>query len=128
MKLKFLNFILIAGIFIGCGVRSGNTQLENKSISQISKKLIKGKTTQAEVKALFGEPQSVGMTPNGEVYWSYTYLKANPTAATYIPVVGAFVGGSKSKIKTLTIYFDKKGVVKNYSFISQKQTTHVTPF
>ena len=128
MKRKILSTFLVASLFVGCGVKSGNAQLENKNISQITQKIVKGKTTKAQIKSLLGEPQGIGIEANGETRWTYSFMKASPTAATYIPVIGGLIGGSKSKINTLTIYFNKKGVVTNYSYMSQKQKTHVTPF
>lgn len=59
-----------------------------------------------------GLPASTSMT-DVEV-WSYTHMSVDVDAATFIPIVGLFVGGATSNINTFTVVFNEKE--KNLAF------------
>jgi outer membrane protein assembly factor BamE (lipoprotein component of BamABCDE complex) len=105
IMISTLTLILVG--FSGCSVKTGNTNLENMSQSHIQKVIIKGKTTQNEIRGRFGEPSSTSILPTGEQSWMYMFAKARS---------GFFSGTSRGR--TLIIMFDKNGIVKNYTFSS----------
>lgn len=94
----------------GC-FSSGNRQLDDQAAVD---KVQIGKTRD-EVRAAVGEPNSVTTMSSGEEVWIYVSMKSQATAATYIPVVGLFAGGSDGQSRTLHIMFSKEGVVKDVS-------------
>lgn len=101
--------VAISLIFIMACVSGGTKAITDAGvISQIEV----GKSTKVEVKSLLGEPASVGWTDSGEEEWSYFYMRGTPRAASLIPVVGLFAGGTDMKTENLKIRFDKNGVVK----------------
>ena len=99
-------------------------------VSQIKK----GVTTRAEVEALLGPPANVFMMPEGKRMMSYSYsstkAEGHATAATYIPYVGMFAGGSKgeaqTRIQTLQIMLNAKGIVEDYDFADNTNNTALT--
>jgi len=70
-----------------------------------------GVTTEADVYAALGKPTSVS-TSTGTKILMYYGSQAQVKAATFIPVVGLFAGGSDSKVSMLMLTF-KDGVLTN---------------
>lgn len=102
----------------GCSVGSTHgTKLSSDEVSHI----VKGKTTSSEIYSMFGSPMLVQDLPtNGERMLVYTYRSSNTkaNAKSFIPIYGAFAGGSNSSMQqqTLTITLNKRGIVKDYKF------------
>jgi hypothetical protein len=66
--------------------------------------LIQGKTTRAEVRALFGVPQEVIMGPGNELF---VYYRDRTTG---------FFSRSTERIESLTVRFDLKGILKDFEY------------
>ena len=105
-------------ILSGC-VTSGNQRLTDEAaVAQVKEGM-----TQAQVRALVGEPSSVTTLGNGEVVWGYVMMNVKPNAASFVPVVGLFAGRADSQTSTLTVYFQADGTVKNTSRSRMKSQT-----
>lgn len=76
---------------------------------------VKGETTESEVIEALGKPTTITTNDLGEKQISYLHTDADVDAATYIPIVGIFAGGATGTAKTLTVSFDNKGIVKDWS-------------
>lgn len=102
-------FCLFAALLLGGCMSLGNKQITNdETVSQIKN----GESTQSDVKTKIGEPSKITFTDNGEEIWDYTYTRSQMRAATFIPIAGALVGGTDMETQTLTIRFNKDGIVK----------------
>ncbi len=84
------------------GEATGNPALWGQTEETIEKKILPGKTTKEQVRAIFGTSLKVVLTDTGET-WTYESS-----------VVTIFSGRSYTR-NTLVILFDEKGVVKRYS-------------
>ncbi|MBB6254097.1 outer membrane protein assembly factor BamE domain-containing protein [Nitrospirillum iridis] len=82
-----------------------------------------GKTTRAEVVAAIGEPTAISTLPDGRHLAVYSYATAAARPETFIPVVGAFVGGADAKGSSYTFWFDKADILTS---ISSTQTNTST--
>lgn len=111
--------IAAAAIFIALlgGCATGNTSIANESTATLPQKLVKGKTTKADVTRNFGEPSERGMN-EGKEYWAYQM--AQSSAKTFIPFASLVTGSSGINGKYLRIFFDKKGVVDSYELSDTK--------
>ncbi len=108
---RVLCFSIIVVFLVGACATVGNEQISRpETTSQIQI----GKSTKADVKALVGEPTKVNYQENGKEIWEYTYKKGSIKPATFIPVVGWFAGGTNVEGNTLTIMFNKDGVVEKF--------------
>jgi outer membrane protein assembly factor BamE (lipoprotein component of BamABCDE complex) len=98
-------FALLGGCF-SVGAQVDEQQVET---------LRKGETTYAQVVQRFGPPTSQTMSSEGgrTAYW--TYVQATPRAATFIPIVGAFAGGSDTKSNVVMTRFDSNGILQDFS-------------
>ena len=74
----------------------------------------KGTTTKAEVIALLGQPMTDTLLPDGREMMLWSYSHAQVKAATFIPIAGAFVGGSDMKMTTFQVILTQQKVVVNY--------------
>ena len=74
-----------------------------------------GKTTCTEAIALLGKPTSTMLQSDGTKEVQYVYVQAQTTAASFIPIAGAFVGGADTEQTMFTMKCDKNDVLKTYS-------------
>ena len=80
--------------------------------------VIDGQTTKDSVRKTFGDPGDISLSADGSQTWKYKYAFAAATPATYIPIVGHFVGGADVDSKTLTILFNASGVVLKHDWLT----------
>jgi len=72
-----------------------------------------GVATYSEVIAKFGRPQSETLSPDGSRFVMYFYMHTAVRAETFIPVVGALVGGADSNHNSVMFRFGSDGKLIN---------------
>lgn len=92
------------------GCVTGGTQVSRAQSQQFHN----GVTTQADVEAALGAPQMVQEMPDG-VLVIYSGMQARVKAATFIPIVGLFAGGSHVQQSTVTFKFGQDGKLQRAS-------------
>jgi outer membrane protein assembly factor BamE (lipoprotein component of BamABCDE complex) len=100
--------VLTVALFVIFGCASVGRNLDQSAVDKIQKG-----TTKSGVLDLIGIPDNAFYTGNGDVIWSYIYVRAIAKAATGISVEGASAGGVNTQQQSLTITFGSDGVVKN---------------
>lgn len=108
MKIKFVAIILAISV---CGCVSVGTQVKPEQVSGFTK----GITTFDDVVRRLGQPNTTGTKSNGTRTAVYTYVHSQARPESFIPVVGAFVGGADSTVNTATFTFDLGGKLLEYS-------------
>jgi len=108
MRFFILGFVML--LVIGCA--SAGRPIDMTAVQQFEK----GVTTQQEVRSSMGAPISTGITSEGETFFLYTFARSQVKASSFIPIAGAFLGGTDTDIQTLQIWFDEDGIMKNYTF------------
>lgn len=97
---------------------TGNGAIKTLSPEGAQSSVEIGKSTEADIRALFGEAK-VRQFDNGYEIWVYQNTEQVNRAILYVPVVGlaarAFDRLSDAP-KELEILFDRKGVVKKFAF------------
>jgi len=101
---------MLCVLVVGCA--SYGKKIDLSSVDKIQK----GVTTEAQVKAMLGNPMSVGITAEGKKFMMYMYTQSQTKASTFIPIVGAFVGGADTQTQTLQIWVDENDVVTTYTY------------
>ena len=84
----------------GCSKQtSGNQNLSGVSVTEIQDRIKEGKTTKQEIKEWLGEPSGISKDKDGNEVWRYSFsnYESKVRATTFIPVVGAFLGGADNK-------------------------------
>ena len=102
----FLISVLVSSA-VGC-VTGTKHDYGNASINDptLVAKVEKGKSTKADVKKILGDPAAVDFTDAGFEKWVYTYATSEIVSGIFNPKVD-------TRSKSLTVQFDKGGVVLN---------------
>jgi outer membrane protein assembly factor BamE (lipoprotein component of BamABCDE complex) len=98
--------IVSLGACAASGVHVSEDQLSN---------LKEGQTTYGQVVGTLGNPTTKTRTPLGDTQIMYIYSEYQTRPETFIPYVGGFVGGADTRSNIVTLTFNKKGVLQNYS-------------
>lgn len=117
MNLKAVSLLLLLSL---AGCVSSGTHVTEAQAGQF----VKGKTTEAEVIAALGPPDSTTRNDDGSRVDSYTYFKAAANAASFIPYVDLLAGGTKGSYSTVAFTFDARGVLKGWTSTSGKSDTN----
>jgi outer membrane protein assembly factor BamE (lipoprotein component of BamABCDE complex) len=134
MKMKVLMTVLLSVTIMGC---ASNKKEEGKKLTiskvEVEKHVLPGKTNKSEVINLLGMPEMVNTNSKKEEQWVYSkHLNESESGSFGAGVfgvgflsstlIGVDVSGNKSsgqhssKMKTLTINFTPKGLVKDFNF------------
>lgn len=120
-KLMATVFIITTLFITGCST-SGNQKIKNETAQSLQSKIIKNKTTKSEIVSKLGEPDTKTTLDDGNEQWRYFMSNNQFNAATFIPVVGLFTGGSQTQSKTLDIEFNGQTVSK-WTFSSENNNS-----
>ncbi|WP_180254161.1 hypothetical protein [Enterobacter kobei] len=122
MNKSMATVFIITTLFItGCST-SGNQKIKNETAQSLQSKIIKNKTTKAEIVSKLGEPDTKTTLDDGNEQWRYFMSNNQFNAATFIPVLGLFTGGSQTQSKTLDIEFNAQTVSK-WTFSSENNNS-----
>jgi outer membrane protein assembly factor BamE (lipoprotein component of BamABCDE complex) len=121
--------MLSSFVFTGCMTQSHGIKMEEANVAQI----VKGKTTRAELEAMFGQPAHVGMLPEGRRILTYNYFAASGQAENIgkhlIPIVGPYIAGDarvKQRQQMLQVYLSSDGIVEDFEYTDQASETYQT--
>ena len=117
-----LTAVILVSLVCACA-SGGNQVLRDATADTVSSVIVDGKTTKADVQKAFGDPSDTSFTDGGNDVWKYVYAHATLKAATFVPVVGLFAGGTDGTKKTLTIMFNKSDVVIKHTMSSSSFET-----
>jgi len=97
------NFIRAAAV---CAALSACASAGTKVDPSTAQQFQKGSTTYSEVVAALGEPTTVTTASDGKKTAAYSYAKTTVRPESFIPYVGAFVGGADVKTSAVIFRFD----------------------
>ncbi|WP_207000674.1 hypothetical protein [Trinickia mobilis] len=92
-----------------------------------------GVTTRQEVISRLGTPTTQATLPDGSTMLVYSFSAAQARPASFIPILGAFVGGADARSSMVSFQFTPAGVLKGSSSTSSQSgsqmgtTTTTTP-
>lgn len=110
MKKLLTILFTTSALLVGCASAGKNFNTDNVT------KIEKGKTTEADLLQMFGEPQERGLKTGGLKTLTWVYVESTVKGETFIPFAGAFVGGTDVKKKSLTVAIGADGKVTEYDF------------
>lgn len=107
--LRLILALVTVTVIAGCA--TSGRQFDTNYVNRIEE----GKTTEREVIANLGPPESVSNSSTGKML-TYVYAEAKTHPLAMVPVINIFfIGSSKSSSDALTIQLDKEGVVQHYA-------------
>jgi outer membrane protein assembly factor BamE (lipoprotein component of BamABCDE complex) len=111
--------VVILPLIGGC-VSSGNDSIADATGSTVASQLVKGRTTQTEVRKLYGDPIKTSFSSNGHESWEYEFSRMQSKVTNFIPYVNLVHSGADGDKKSLVIFFDKSKVVQDYTMSTSK--------
>lgn len=111
--------LLAALMASGCA-SSGNESIADATGATVSSQIVKSKTTQAEVRKMYGDPIKTSFTSNGNESWEYEFSRMQSKVTNFIPYVNLVHSGAEGDKKSLVIFFDKQKVVQDYTMSTSK--------
>lgn len=105
-----MNLILLSTCLVCTSCMAAGTQVREDQLSQFHK----GQTAERTVTANLGDPNSNSLLPDGSRLICYSYIQAAARPESFIPVVGAFVGGADMHSNNTCFQFAENGVLKDY--------------
>jgi outer membrane protein assembly factor BamE (lipoprotein component of BamABCDE complex) len=106
--------LLLAIAVSGCA-SVGNESLRKETEGSVAQKIVQGKTTKAEVRAMFGSPTKTTFTDGGLEVWNYDFTNVSADAISYVPIVNLFGASASGKKKELVVMYDDANVVKRFA-------------
>lgn len=117
------SYLVVASLLswsLGGCTSSGNESIADTTGASVSSQLIKGKTAQAEVRRLYGDPIKTSFSSNGFETWEYEFTRLQSKPTNFIPYVNLVHSGAEGDKKSLVIFFDKQKVVQDYTMSTSK--------
>lgn len=106
--------VAAALVLTGCA-STGSESLRKETETSVSQKIVQGKTTKNEVRAMFGSPTKTSFTDGGLEIWNYDFANVSADAISYVPIVNMFGASASGKKKELVVMYDEQNVVKRFS-------------
>lgn len=104
-------FITISALLTLSACVSAGVRVDQSKMAEFRK----GRTTYPEVIEQLGQPTQTTLQDNGTKTITYLYYSAQSRPESFIPYVGAFVGGVDAENTMVTLTFDKNGILRNYT-------------
>ncbi len=108
-------FVVVAALTLSGCASSGNTSIADATGSTVAAQVVKGKSTQADVRRMYGDPLKTSFTSNGKESWEYEFARMQSKPTNFIPYVNIVHSGATGEKKTLVFFFDTNKVVKDYT-------------
>jgi|SRR5215467_10028608 len=106
--------VLVCAFLGGCA-SAGNQSIADASIESVSQQVFKGRTTQAEVRQLYGDPLKTSFTDSGNEIWEYNFSRLHSKPVNFVPYVNVLYSGAEGDKKSLVVFFDKRKIVQQYT-------------
>lgn len=106
--------VLIAALFaLLSGCASSGVQVSQSAATQFKE----GVSTEVDIISKLGKPTTTTIV-SGKKILSYTGSQYQTKAASFIPIVGLFAGGSDIEVSIASYEFGEDGVLKRISYSS----------
>jgi outer membrane protein assembly factor BamE (lipoprotein component of BamABCDE complex) len=98
----------------------GNERIADATHESVSAQLVKGKTTQDEVRRFYGDPIKTSFTDSGNESWEYEFTRLESKPTNFIPYVNLIHSGAEGDKKSIVILFNKNKVIQQYTVSSSR--------
>jgi hypothetical protein len=95
--------LVLTAFVAGCA--SAGTRADPRVVAGF----VPGQTTVAQAEAALGTPNGQSHSSDGATVLIYSYAHSSLRPTTFIPIVGAFAGGSDTRTETATLHFGPDG-------------------
>ncbi len=116
---RFCAVAVVPALLAACA-SAGNDRIADVTQQKLSTDIVKGRTSQAQVRALYGDPMTVGFTDSGNETWTYEFSHMEPKAINFVPYANLIQSGAEGDKKSLVFFFDKNKVVQSFTMSNSK--------
>jgi hypothetical protein len=121
MKIRSIGMLTaITAMALGGCASSGNTSIADATGSTVAAQIVKGKTSQADVRRMYGDPLKTSFTSNGKESWEYEFARMQSKPTNFIPYVNLVHSGAEGEKKSLVFFFDTNKIVQDYTMSTSK--------
>lgn len=110
----------LSAVLLGGCASVGNESIADATPESVSGQLVKGKSNQAHVRSIYGDPAKTTFTDSGNEIWEYDFSRMHAKPTNYIPYVNLIHSGAEGDKKSLVIFFDRSKIVQQYTISSSK--------
>ena len=118
MKKASIGIIVGSLMVTGCA-GMGSTVMRDKTEASVQGEIVKGQTTQQQIRTSYGSPFETTFTNDGHPIYRYYYDDVSfltpETVLSTVFTLGLAGSVAEGERKELTIIFDENNLVKNYS-------------
>jgi hypothetical protein len=111
--------VLLSAPLGGCA-SVGNESIAAASPESVATQLVKGKTRQAQVREVYGDPSKTSFTDSGNEIWEYEFTRMTSKPTNFIPYVNLVSSGAEGDKKSLVIFFNQAKIVQQYTLSTSK--------
>lgn len=104
---------------VGCA-SSGNSSIAEATPESVGSQIVKGKSTQADVRRIYGDPITTSFSDSGKEMWTYEFARMQSKPTNFIPYVNIVHSGATGDKKSLVVMFDKSKTVTDYTISTSK--------
>jgi hypothetical protein len=119
-KRSILLILVLLSCSLAACMSSGNESIADATGATVAGQLIKGKTTQADVRRLYGDPIKTSFSANGFETWEYQFTRLQSKPTNFIPYINLVHSGAEGDKKALVIFFDKQKVLQDYTMSTSR--------
>jgi hypothetical protein len=119
MHCKVFCLLVLTCALGGC-ISSSNESIADATNATVSGQLLKGKTTQTDVRRIYGDPIKTSFSSNGFETWEYEFTRLQSKPTNFIPYVNLVHSGAEGDKKTLVIFFDKQKILQDYTMSTSR--------
>tara|TARA_Y100000589_G_scaffold312429_2_gene332770 strand:+ start:589 stop:948 length:360 start_codon:yes stop_codon:yes gene_type:complete len=109
MKISLPIIVCLSLLITGC-TTIGKDYDETKT-----HEIVVGQTTESQLVEWFGQPESRTRTSVGDTALTWSHYQMKLKAGTFIPVLGAFIGGSDHESISLVVVLGADSIVKSFA-------------
>src|SRR5215470_3083941 len=91
---------LSLALLSGCA-SVGNDRIADATPETVASQLTKGKTTQQQVREIYGDPVKTSFTDSGNEIWEYDFSRMHAKPTNFIPYVSLISSGAEGDKKSL---------------------------
>lgn len=113
--MRFATMVLATAL---AGCAASGVQVSEQMATQFKE----GTSTEIEIVKALGPPTSVTVS-SGKRFISYTGMQYQVKGASFIPIVGAFAGGSDYKMSVAMFQIDPAGVLEKITYTTSGSGT-----
>jgi outer membrane protein assembly factor BamE (lipoprotein component of BamABCDE complex) len=120
MHYSFITALAVLSLMMAGCASVGNESIADSTQQSVAAQLVKGQTTQDQVRKLYGDPIKTAFTDSGNESWEYEFTRLEPKATNFIPYVNLVHSGAEGDKKSIVILFNKNKVVQQYTVSNSK--------